>query len=279
MDTSICGTLIKELKSKIPDQPIFTQFQNCEKDYNNVRFAGKHKIKSSVYKKLVTNGEKLTLEYSDCNAVYSKRDMDRLETIYGKKADVILPLFLKDEMNGKNPEEYDGDEGYCLLFGPVLNPNIEGFRWFVDHVSPYIKIKTVLAGKGFEDFKDEYYGKAVEVKGYVENIKELYHKAKCVCIPLFLGGGMKVKTIEALMFGKNVFGTDEAFSGYDLDYEAIGGLCNTPHEFIDKINSLVENDDSFINFRSREIYERIYSEDAALKRLKDVLEWSIEGKK
>lgn len=279
VDTSVCGMLIKELKSKIPGLPVFTQFQNCEKDFNNVRFAEKNKIKGLIYQKLVMNSEKLTLEYSDCNAVYSKRDMDRLGEIYGKNADIILPLFLKDEMNGNNLAEYEGEEGYCLLFGPTVNPNIEGFHWFVDHVSPYIKMKTVLAGKGFEDYKNEYYGKPVKVIGYVENIQKLYQRARCVCIPLFIGGGMKVKTIEALMFGKNVFGTDEAFSGYDLDYDAIGGLCNTPQQFIERINNLVENGDSSINFKSREIYEKEYSENVALKRYQDVLEWSIKEKK
>lgn len=28
------------------------------------------------------------------------------------------------------------------------------------------------------------------------------------------------------MYGKPIFGTHEAFAGYDLNFEKIGGLCN-----------------------------------------------------
>ncbi len=34
--------------------------------------------------------------------------------------------------------------------------------------------------------------------------------------PIFVGGGMKVKTCEALMYGKNIIGTSESFEGYDI---------------------------------------------------------------
>ena len=41
---------------------------------------------------------------------------------------------------------------------------------------------------------------------------------------------MKVKTCEALMFGKNIIGTKEAFEGYELDYQKVGAMCNTKEE-------------------------------------------------
>ena len=44
--------------------------------------------------------------------------------------------------------------------------------------------------------------------------------------PIFEGSGMKLKTCEALMFGKNIIGTPEAFAGYDIDdYTNVGACC------------------------------------------------------
>lgn len=276
MDTSVCGTLVRKLKKRYAGIPILSHFQNCESDFNAIRFAGGNAVQSFFYHKLVQNEERLTLKYSDCCAVLSKRDSSRLQDLYGREPDRMLPLFIKDEAS-----EADfitkATEGYCLLFGPALYPNVEGFSWFADHVSPYIHIKTLIAGKGFEQYKDKLNGKSVSVAGYVEDIHQLYRNAVCVCIPLFRGCGMKVKTAEALMFGKTVFGTDEAFSGYEFDYKKAGGICNHPEDYISKINLYIDSGQSFYNSDSRKIYLERYSESSAVKRYKRVLD-SLCGK-
>ncbi len=111
----------------------------------------------------------------------------------------------------------------------------------------------------------------MDVAGYVENIHELYQKACCVCLPLFSGGGMKVKTIEAMMFGKKIFGTKEAFSGYGkIDKEA-GIQCDTPEEFIRAVNSFVQSAESNFCIRSRELYEEKYSQEASFLRMRRML--------
>lgn len=53
---------------------------------------------------------------------------------------------------------------------------------------------------------------------------EYIYNADFLIAPIFEGSGMKLKTAEALMYGKTVFGTTEAFEGYDVDYEQVGGL-------------------------------------------------------
>ena len=43
---------------------------------------------------------------------------------------------------------------------------------------------------------------------------------------------MKTKVAEALMYGKRIIGTREAFSGYEFNAEEVGWLCNTKEEFV-----------------------------------------------
>lgn len=268
-DASTFGLAIKKIKLKTPDVKIISHFNNCEYDYIDVRFGECKSLKKMIYKKLVHFNEELTLKYSDCTISLSKRDSTRVSEVYGIPTSNIIPLFIHDEAR---PEDLiPVDNGYCLLFGPVGTANIEGFSWFVENVSPFINVKTVIAGKGFERYKEKFSGRNINVIGYTKDIHELYKDAFCVCIPIFSGGGMKIKTVEALMFGKNIIGTEEAFSGYEFEYDKVGGIANNAKEFIDIINSLSEKDIPSYNNHSRKVYIEKYSDVNAKKVFSNII--------
>ena len=66
---------------------------------------------------------------------------------------------------------------------------------------------------------------------------------------------MKTKIAEALMYGKTIVGTKEAFEGYIKDNRAMIE-CNTDEEFIFSLNTI--NNVGFNNI-SREIFINNYS--------------------
>ncbi len=277
VDSSVCGKLIKAIKMNYSNIPVIALFQNCERDYNAVRFGKSKGLKRRVYYRLVQVSELLTLNYSDFSIALTKRDSNRLFEIYGKRPNEIVPLFIKDEFDicAYKDDLHSNKKGrYCLLFGPSLYPNVEAARWFTKNVSPHLAIDTLVAGKGFDSYKEELErnSESVIVRGYIDNIEELYKDAVCVCIPLFSGGGMKVKTIEALMFGKTIFGTDEAFAGFDFDITEVGGVCNDADCFINIINEMLGKGGAIFNDASREIYEKKYSDNAVLNSYKRIIE-------
>lgn len=241
IDSSVQGNLSEAIR-KVSDIPQILFFHNCEHDYIDVRFAGHKGLKSKVYQKLVDKAERQAVEASDIRIVFTKRDKKRIEELYKAEVQFVIPIGMSDTYVDKTYESKE--EPYCLLFGPKEAANEEAFRWFVDKVSPGLKCKTLVAGKGFDTVSDEWTTDKVMVRGFVEDLGQMYAEALCVAIPLISGGGMKIKTSEALMYGKYIFGTDEAFVGYDLDYDTIGGLCNTPEKFIDKINALIDRTDA-----------------------------------
>lgn len=275
VDTSICGTLIRKVKNMYPEVAVLSLFQNCERDYIDIRFKENKGIKRKIYLNLVKKEEGYTLKYSDAVFTLSERDRHRLLELYGREANGLLPLFIKDEIKwDNNIEERDR---YCLLFGPDAIANVEGFRWFTQKVSPNIKLKTIVAGRGFEKYREEFesYSNNVTVVGYVDNLSELYRDALCVCIPLFSGGGMKVKTIEAMMYGKSVLGTDEAFSGFDFNMAGVGEICNNEQEYIQSINNLYQKTVKNFNKKARMVYEELYSEKGALELYRKTIEEAI----
>lgn len=72
----------------------------------------------------------------------------------------------------------------------------------------------------------------VQVHDFADDLSLFYDAADFVISPIFLGSGMKTKTGEALMHGKAVLGTTEAFEGYDIDCSKAGARCDTAEEFI-----------------------------------------------
>ena len=242
-------------------------FHNCEHDYIRVRFGNKFSLKKWIYQILNDKSEKISTTKSDYRITFSSRDASRIKNIYGVNVQTQLPLAIVDKYQIKEPVDYKKS---CLLFGPAGTANVEAFEWFIKNVSSKLNCITIVAGKGFEEYK-AWENDKVCVIGYIDEISDLYNMVSCVAIPLLTGGGMKVKTVEAMMFGKTIFGTDEAFSGYDINYEKIGGLCNDADSFINKINSFIELNSNEYNLYARKMYESKYSVEASKRIFKEIM--------
>ncbi len=253
-DGSHFGNIVKYVAGQEKD--IICFFHNCEYDYIDVRFGERDSLKKKIYRRLIARQERLAAQFAGCNIVFTERDAERISLLYGVERPQIIPLTLKDVYEKRAPGE---GERECLLFGPLGQANEKAFGWFVKEVSPWLHCRTKVAGKGFEVHRSDWSSKQVTVQGYVEDLAQLYADAACVAIPLLSGGGMKIKTAEGLMFGKYIFGTDEAFVGYELDFDRTGGKCNSASEFIESINTFLDHQKSYFNDYSRQVYEEKYS--------------------
>ena len=186
--------------------------------------------------------ERKSVRYSDKIICLSERDSRLLRRLYGRAATHISPMALQDKL----PTDLDRSvctkgEEFILFVGGAFYANRAGISWFVEHVVPRIGIKTCIVGRGFEDIKHELEraGK-VEVVGAVDRLAEWYRDARFVIAPIFDGSGMKTKVAEALMYGKKIVGTPEAFSGYEDIVDQAGWRCATADDFVDAISNAQE---------------------------------------
>lgn len=186
----------------------------------------------------VSFNEKRIVERAEYLFVLNHRDNDLIKKYYNRQATYLFPITIKDKYESVNSTLIQKKYGEYLLFvGSYFKPNVEGVTWFIDNVMPDVKYTLLVIGKGMEKLK-HLETNNVKVIGTVEEIALYYQEAQGVVMPIFLGGGMKVKTAEAFMYGKNVFATHEALLGYD-DKKVLGiQECNTSKEFIDAINSM-----------------------------------------
>ncbi|MEZ5503145.1 MAG: glycosyltransferase [Halioglobus sp.] len=217
--------------------------------------------------------ERMAVRHSDKLVCMSARDSRRLQTLYGRPATHIAPLSMVDAM----PPHFDASPGsdidpFALFVGGNFYANREGVLWFARQVAPRIAIDTVIVGHGLDELRSQLApGSRVRVIGSVDCLAPWYRDALVVIAPVFAGSGMKTKVAEALMFGKKVIGTPEAFAGYEEVAARAGWVCHDADEFVAAISEARATTAVTCDPQLRSLYEERFSYSAARSRLADIL--------
>ncbi len=255
IDSSLLGRISK-VKGNFK-KVIF--FHNVEADYakNKVRNEGIKYIPSYLASK---RNEKIAIENVNAMIALNQRDSLRLEYLYGRSADFILPITLHDQYNKEHARIYKAQKNRLLFVGSFMPQNQAAIEWFMKEVMPKLTGITLdIVGKGFEIKKKEYEAENnVNVIGEVDCLDEYYYSHEIVIIPLLYGAGMKIKTAEAMMYGKLILASDEALEGYDISSATGIFRCNTAEEYVVKINELCG--DSYIQSDARSLFLNKYEE-------------------
>ena len=270
-DGSNFGKLTKKIKEKYPDIRIFTFFHNVESKFFLGSFLARKNLNSLLV--LIVNYlmEKNSCKFSDNLICLNRIDSSDLFKIYKRNCDFIIPMYLEDQLTNKkiktNPH---GD--YCLFVGGDFYANYHGIKWFVDNVFDKVKLDLVIIGRGMDKYKAEFGSNSrIRVLGEVESLEDWYKNCKFVIAPIFDGSGMKTKVAEALMYGKTVIGTPDAFAGYGEYFDVENYVCQSKDEFIRKILALEVDDFLPVNDSLREIYIKNFSFESSTLRFRKAL--------
>ena len=273
IDGSNLGEISKVIKQKYPNIDITTFFHNVEVRFFLGSFKQVKTIRSFAI--LVANylAERKSVGYSDKIVCLNERDSQLLQKVYGRKATNTSAMALEDKLPSNFLNLIDPlRKRYALFVGGDFYANRVGISWFVKNVAPKINVKVCVVGKGLERYKQELESvENVEVIGAVDSLSDWYLNAHFVIAPIFDGSGMKTKVAEALMYGKKVIGTPEAFSGYEADVDKIGKVCISEADFIKAIEQIDDMVASSFDKDLRAIYEEKYSSMATKIRLQAIL--------
>lgn len=273
VDGSNLGGFVKIVKTRFPKIKIYTFFHNVETRF----FLGSLKQTKTprALAVLMVNylAEKKAVLHSDKILCINERDSQLLQQYYGRSATDLYPMSLEDKLPLDQASlAHQVKEKFALFVGGTFYANRVGIFWFVQHVAPHINIKTYIVGRGFEKYRSELeVNENVVVIGEVDSLAQWYHDAYFVVAPIFDGSGMKTKVAEALMYGKKIIGTSEAFTGYEGVTEQAGRVCHSDDEFVRAIESSDEMVSSSFDTELRRIYEENYSFSAAKSRLESII--------
>lgn len=268
------GKLIKEIKKY--DVKILTFYQDIIAEAVKIKKLQTKSILYSLIARREVYSEKLVTYFSDRRIVLTERDNKMLYKNWKVWADDILPIVVSDNFcESEKTTEFISDKLQLLFVGSFgWGPNVEGIKWFCRNVMPMVSDSILtIAGFGTENLKKETdiaLMNNVKIVGTVDCLTKVYAAADVIVSPILNGTGMKTKTAEALMHGKIMLGTNEAWIGYTNlldDY-----ICNTDKQFIDAIKVLEKNRPKRFNQNLRKIYLDNYSDDANIKNIRKVLQ-------
>lgn len=98
-------------------------------------------------------------------------------------------------------------------------PNVMSLKQFLrsyaDRFGP-TGMELVVAGYGSEVVKS--WTSQATVLGAVDDVADFYSAVDAVIVPIDHGGGIKVKALEAMVYGVPVYGTEHVRSGFDQSF-------------------------------------------------------------
>jgi polysaccharide biosynthesis protein PslH len=121
--------------------------------------------------------------------------------------------------------------------------NEEGLRWFFDRVYPHLPddLTIHVAGSGAK-WLDGRYGN-VKYLGFVDDVQQFLQRARVIAIPTLSGGGIQIKTLDAIASGSQVVATPLALRGID-DHPPTLRAAEDAEQFARLLRSAVTSSDS-----------------------------------
>jgi hypothetical protein len=277
IDRSVFGIIAKKLKQSGYKGKVVCFFHNVEVPYFLAKIPKLTPYRPVVVR-CVDKNDGYSCRYADKIIALNRRDEQEIEKRYRRKADALIPVAFKDNLRAAGYAPRATQQPLkCLFVGAYFRPNNNGIRWLVKNVLPYVDVELKIVGKGMDKLRNELRISALKLRSKISIhsdvpcIAPFFEEADLMILPIFEGAGMKVKTCESLMYGKNILGTTEAFEGYEVDYGQAGGLCNTAEEFIAAIQSFEANPRPKFNEYSRRIFLEKYSEDAVVEKFQRII--------
>lgn len=265
LSSSLFGQISYGLKNSGYNGKIIVQFHNVETLYYQNILPKCLLLRKKIIE-CISYNEQLAISYANVRLALNKRDAEILDSISSNKVDYIIPITLQDKCKNISQDEtvLINRKPLIAFIGSNFPPNANSVLWFVKNVLPHIDVNFIVVGKNMSRLKRRNkILKNIDIRSNVPDISSYFENSDIIISPIFSGSGMKVKTCEALMYGKIIVGSSEAFEGYELNYDKVGCKANTPEDYIEFINKISKNPRPRFNKYSRQVYLERYSNEVA----------------
>jgi len=234
-----------------PDLPVVYSAYNVESELSP-DLVSRHRAAlgpaARLEKRLTLREERSALARSAFCLAVSEKDRDALRRL-AAETDVpihVLPncapdLFIPD------PEAIR--ESDILVVGSFgWYPNWEGLRWFMHRVLPLVResragVRVRVAGSGLDlRRRREMEGRAIDVHPDVHDMLPLFLRSRMLVVPVRVGGGTRIKVMEAWAAGLPVISTSIGIEGHGHLSGEDCLVADDPAEIRDAVIRLLDDD-------------------------------------
>lgn len=287
-ENSTFGNLVREIKRRSPRTKTVCFYHDIDADLFR-QHRKRARLRDKIEFTIGIRQEAVCQKYADIHIVFHDRDAGLYEKYYGKQPDYRIPLssYIEDldEEFLKMPPSSKDARKKLLFVGTKYYPNVEGIRWFYENILPELNenIELYVVGRGMEFLSDEFTDKRVHVPGTVDDVFPYLYDADIFIAPLFGGGGMKTKTVEAISLGKCIVGNEESLVGFweEMDEtvrDTVIFNCTTADDWIRTINALSGQEIRKFNPALYQIFLKKFSYARTREELRQALDVQEPGK-
>jgi sugar transferase (PEP-CTERM/EpsH1 system associated) len=207
------------------------------------------------------------IDLADATIAVSTEDAAALERVGRPRRLTVVPNGVDAAALSRRTAEAGGA---TILFTGTMDyrPNVDAVRWFVAEVWPLIRrervdARFVIAGRDPSPAVRALSSvPGVEVTGAIPDVAPLFRDATLYVAPLRIGGGMRLKLLEAFAYGATVVSTRLGAEGIDLVHGRDAVLADEPGEMAAAVARLLANPS-----------ERLALADAARRLVESRYDW------
>lgn len=273
--------VVKRIRKSGYNGKIIVRAHNVEKDYLQVEYKSEKTLPSFIRSALAASREKYMIDEADIVLAITPEDKKRLIELYGTSEGKIYvcPVGVNSAKKRRKYNINKEKKLNCLITGSLwFGPNAEGTIWILNEVFPRVAdiCRLTIAGANPNDeIRDACKKKNAVLVESPESMKPYFETADMVLVPIFEGGGMKVKIAEAMSYNLPVITTSHGKIGYKIVNHINGFIFDTPDGFASGIREFyLMNQEERKQFLDEEwkLYEQNYSLEAICEVLQKVIE-------
>lgn len=182
----------------------------------------------------------------DLNVAVSEADRKRLASIAPKAQCAVVE-------NGVDVEYFhpreERAEGIVFVGGTTWFPNKDALEYFGSEILPSVRrelpeVRVRWVGRAQEEEKHaawQDYG--IEMTGFVDDVRPYVWGGKCVVVPIRVGGGTRVKILDAWAMGRPIVSTGIGCEGLDVEEGRDMEVRNDPEDFARAVVAVLRDEE------------------------------------
>lgn len=221
----------------------------------------------------------------DLNIAVSDRDRKELERRIPSGAFSVIPNGV--DTRAFQPVKYDSELAADAVFvgGCTWYPNRDALNHFANNILPHLRrsrpnISVRWVGRADPETRKKFWNDfRIELTGYVEDIRPFVHGAGCFIVPIRLGGGTRLKILDAWAMGKAVVSTRQGCEGLAAEDGKNILIRDEEEGFARAIERVLADDElrESLGQAGRKTAEELYSWDVVGGHMKVVYRRLVES--
>lgn len=232
LDHAQMGFLLSDLPDHI--SYVFVA-HNVESDiYVSQQHEARNFLKRWLFRREAEKIDRLERALCTCSSqtwVLTQHDKTHFSSVVSNSDVVAFDMPGTEVVEGKlGPRDLKWDLG--LIGTWSWEANAAGLRWFQQEVVPLLnpEIQIGVAGKGAELIVQS----PANALGFVPDALEFMRSCRVMCVPSTSGGGVQIKTLDAIAAGRPLIVTSVALRGIESPPASVR-VADSPQEFADAV--------------------------------------------